>query len=125
KNTNNLLLNADIPLTTGYSRIYRNIGKLENRGLEISLNTTNIKTKRFSWESSFNISFNRNRILSLVENQSNLFTFISFETQYNTSPLYVARVGESAAMFYGYIFDGVYQYDDFDDLGNGSYRLKP
>ncbi|HEY0670191.1 MAG TPA: SusC/RagA family TonB-linked outer membrane protein, partial [Sphingobacteriaceae bacterium] len=125
KSTKDLLLFADVPLYTGYSRIYQNIGELNNRGLELSLTTNNIKTKTFSWSSNANISFNRNKIVSLVDNQTSLFTTLPFETQYNNSPLYIARVGESAAKFYGYIFDGVYQYEDFNDLGGGNYLLKP
>lgn len=124
KTTSDLLLYADLPYTTGFSQEYKNIGKIRNDGLELSLNSVNIKNDVFSWKSSFNISFNRNKILALTRGQENLFSFVQLESQYNNSPLYLAKVGQPAAMFYGYIFDGVYQYADFDSPERGKYKLK-
>ncbi len=121
----NLLLQADVPFITGQAVAYRNIGGIANRGLEITFNTVNFQSKGFNWESSFNISFNRNKITSLTSGQENLFSFARLEGQYNNNPLYIARVGYPAAMFYGYVFDGIYQYNDFDLLGVDTYRLKP
>jgi outer membrane receptor protein involved in Fe transport len=69
KTTNDLLLNALLPPTTGFSSATKNIGKLENKGLEVTLNTTNIVRKNISWSSNFNISFNRNKILELTRGQ--------------------------------------------------------
>ncbi|GEP94591.1 SusC/RagA family TonB-linked outer membrane protein [Chitinophaga cymbidii] len=123
KNTVDLLLNADVPFTTGYGKAFRNIGEIRNEGLEIALNTVNIRTKKFSWESSFNISFNRNRIEALNADQQNLFGFVTVFTQYNNAALYLSQVGQPAGMFYGYIYDGVYQYDDFIK-NNDSYTLR-
>src|SRR5690606_34425007 len=71
KTTYDLLLNANIPYTTGYPNAYKNIGKVRNQGLEITLNTTNFKNKSFSWTSSFNISFNNNKVLALAESENN------------------------------------------------------
>src|SRR5690606_26579469 len=78
----------------------------------------------FSWASAFNISFNRNKILSLTEGQDKLFLTPSFESQYNANPLYISEVGRPAGMFYGYIWDGVYNYDSFDNPSEGVYTLK-
>lgn len=123
KTTSDLLLNANVPYSTGYASAYRNIGKIKNRGLEFTLNTVNVKTSDFSWGSNFTISFNRNKIVALNDNQQNLQTPITWETAYSTNPLYIAQVGSSVAKFYGYQWDGVYQYNDFD-LANGVYTLK-
>src|SRR5690606_4098478 len=73
---------------------------------------------------SLNISFNRNKILSLANDQLNLFNFAYLVSQYNNSPLFLSQVGQPAGMFYGYIYDGVYQYDDFNEYNN-TYVLKP
>lgn len=124
KNTDDLLLNADVPFTTGYAKAFRNIGQIRNEGIEIALNTVNVSNKKFSWESGFNISFNRNRIMALSGDQQNLFGFVTVFTQYNNSPLYLSQVGQPAGMFYGFIYDGVYQYDDFIK-NNNSYTLRP
>lgn len=123
KTTKDLLLNADLPSTTGFLRAFKNIGKIRNDGLEVTLNTVNIRTKNFSWESSFNISFNKNQIIELTQGQQNLFTTISFATGW-TTPLYLSQIGQPAGMMYGYIFDGVYQYTDFDNPSPGVYILK-
>src|SRR5699024_8377397 len=56
KKTSGLLLNINVPGTTGFATQLRNVGKLENKGIELSVNTDNI-TGAFSWSSSFNISF--------------------------------------------------------------------
>ena len=47
KKTRDLLLNANLPYSSGYRSVYKNIGKVRNRGLEISLSTVNVKTRRF------------------------------------------------------------------------------
>ncbi len=124
KTTKDLLLNANLPTTTGYSSAYKNIGIIKNEGLEISLNTTNIQSKSFTWGTSFNISFNKNKIVALTNGQDKLFSVATFESQYNGTPSYVTEVGQPAGMFYGYIFDGIFQFDDFDSPTPGTYVLK-
>lgn len=123
KTTTNLLLNANVPYTTGYIKALQNIGKTENSGLELSLSTVNIQTKVFTWSSNFNISFNSNKLLALANNQKTLLSTINWETAYATTPLYLAEVGSPVAQFYGFKWDGVYQYDAFN-LVNGVYSLK-
>ncbi len=123
KTTKDLLLNANLPYTTGLSNVYQNIGSVSNEGIELSLNTINVQNKNFTWQSNFNISFNRNKVLALASGEQKRFSNISFESLY-ADPLYLAEVGKPAAMFYGYIFDGVYQYADFDSPAPGSYQLK-
>jgi len=53
-----------------------------------------------------------------------LSTMSSFVTRMAQEPMYIAEVGAPAAMFYGHIWDGVYQYSDFDEISSGVYRLK-
>src|SRR5690606_1576731 len=77
KTTYDLLLNAQLPYTTGYSNAFKNIGSVRNEGLEFTLNTVNLRNKNFTWSSNFNISFNKNKILALNENQSNMLSSIS------------------------------------------------
>jgi TonB-dependent starch-binding outer membrane protein SusC len=119
KTTKDLLLNASLPSSTGFASVFKNVGTLRNEGLEFNLNTINVKTKSFSWASNFNISFNRNKIIALAQNQETLFagTFIA------NNP-WVSQIGQPAGMFYGYVFDGVYQYADFDNPSPGVYILR-
>lgn len=124
KYTTDLLLHANIPTHIGFNRAYKNIGELRNDGLEISLNTINYENKNFSWSSSFNISFNRNKVISLTADESRMLSPITWDALHNGSMLYTAQVGQQAALFMGYIFDGIYQYEDFDQLPSGRYVLK-
>ena len=89
---------------------YGNYGDIENKGLEIALNTRPIETKNFSWGSDFQISFNKNKLKSLSGS-----TALPGYGQWNDL---VSRstVGESLYNFYGYEVVGIYQ--DWDDILN-------
>ncbi|GHB74801.1 SusC/RagA family TonB-linked outer membrane protein [Persicitalea jodogahamensis] len=123
KITQDLLLRADLPPTSGFSSAVKNIGKLQNEGLELTLNTVNFAKKDFQWNSSFNISFNRNKILALTRGQERLTANGRYESQFN-KPLYVSEVGKPAGMMYGFIWEGNYQFEDFDNPSDGKYVLK-
>ncbi|HEX7367736.1 MAG TPA: TonB-dependent receptor [Pelobium sp.] len=124
KTTYDLLLNADLPATTGYVSVFKNIGKVRNQGLELSLNTINVKNKNFSWSTNFNISFNRSKVLELNGEQQYLTSGVSWEKTFNGAPLYRTQVGQPISQFYTYTFDGIYQISDFDVDGAGAYTLK-
>lgn len=97
KKTQALLLNAPLPETSGFNSVYKNIGKIQNKGIELTLNTTNIKAKDFSWNTTFNISFVANKILSLGASNDDIFLDPTFLSQFN-----LMRVGLSAGTFWGY-----------------------
>lgn len=86
-----------------------NYGHIRNTGLEISLNTHPL-TGNFQWDSDFQISFNRNKLISLSGTSS---AQIVGYGQW-TDVVSVTNVGESLYNFYGYVCDGVYQ--DLEDL---------
>ena len=65
RNTRDLLLNVEVPGTTGFSSQLRNIGNLENQGIEFTINSENISTKNFRWSTSINFGLNRNKITNL------------------------------------------------------------
>lgn len=64
--TSDLLLPRGLPPTTGVQTVYQNIGKTRNHGVELSLNSTNIKTQNFKWNSTFTFTTNKEEIVSLV-----------------------------------------------------------
>jgi TonB-linked SusC/RagA family outer membrane protein len=125
KVTSNLLLDASLPGSMGFSSALKNIGKVQNQGVELTLNTVNVRNKKFSWSSNFNISFNRNKVLELSDGETERYTTASWDTYTTNVPLYIAQVGHPIAMFWGYIWDGNYQYSDFDETSPGVYTLKP
>jgi len=99
KKTFDLLLATPIPTTTGFSSTLLNIGNIVNRGFDFDLRTVNT-TGKFSWNSSINISINRNKITNL-----------NSDTDIQLAGGSLLRVGQPIGTFYGYIFDGIFQTD--------------
>ncbi|PKA97479.1 TonB-linked SusC/RagA family outer membrane protein [Flavobacteriaceae bacterium MAR_2009_75] len=109
KTTEDLLLSVAIPTQSGYSTSVQNIGKVENRGFEFDLGM-NHNFGKLSWNSNFNISFNRNKLLELPEGTDELINGIGRgETAYGFS---IARVGEPLGQFFGYRFDGIWESEE-------------
>ncbi len=118
KQTYDLLLNATIATSTGYPSALVNIGRTQNTGWEFTLNTTNIRSKDFSWATDFNIAFNRNKLLGLVGGEDIRYTTVSgFSTGFG-NPAWISQVGAPITQFYGFIYDGVYQESDFEPGAN-------
>jgi TonB-linked SusC/RagA family outer membrane protein len=124
KTTEDLLLLANLPYTMGIGSVYKNIGKVENQGLELSLTTININSKSFTWKSSFNIAFNRNKVLELAENQQEILSGVFYDFSYNSLFAYTAQLRQPVGQMRGYQWDGVYEYSDFDQPTPGNYLLK-
>ncbi|REG90117.1 SusC/RagA family TonB-linked outer membrane protein [Winogradskyella sediminis] len=101
KNTSDLLLNAPLPTSTGFSSAIQNIGELQNKGLEFTLNTKNILSDKFEWSSGFNISFNENEVTNLV-GQELLQGSIAGRGEAT-----LVKEGLPLGTLYGYIFGGV------------------
>ena len=123
KSTHNLLLYADVPPSIGFTQVQQTIGSISNRGLEITINATILPGLHGSvkWSSSFNISFNKNKITALSDGQESRTAGIRYPS---ISDLYICKVGHPLSEMYGYVYDGVYQYSDFDEVSPGVYRLK-
>ena len=98
KKTTDMLLGAPVPASSGYTSITKNIGSMENKGFELSLNTVNISRKDFSWETTFNISFNKNKVLQLNDGNDDIFPGPDILSASNN----IIRVGEPVGSFYGY-----------------------
>ncbi|EPR71200.1 TonB-dependent receptor [Winogradskyella psychrotolerans RS-3] len=69
KQTNDLLLSRPLPSSSGFSSITENVGKVENKGIELSIETRNFIKENFTWSTQFNISGNRNKVLELYNDQ--------------------------------------------------------
>ncbi|WP_373495977.1 SusC/RagA family TonB-linked outer membrane protein [Aquiflexum sp.] len=108
KRTKDLLLEVEIPRQTGYASRLINIGEVENKGVELFIRTYPITTNNFSWELSFNIAANRNKVLDLGGKD-----FIDVGKG--------ARliVGEPAIVFYGLVYDGTWKSQEEIDASNG------
>ncbi|MFY0715254.1 TonB-dependent receptor [Seonamhaeicola sp. NFXS20] len=113
KNTKDLLINADTPPSQGISTIWRNSGTVRNRGLEVTLSTININNKKFKWTTDFNISFNQNKVMSLPEGKP-IFGNPNYYQRYSSNQ-FIVEEGQPLGNMFGYISDGVYQPEDFEN----------
>ncbi len=104
RKTTDMLLDAPVPRTSGYATIRKNVGSMQNKGFEFAINTVNIERAGFQWTSNFNISFNRNKVLSLAT-PSDIFGVggPNFTNQTN-----IIRIGEPVGSFWGLTRLGVW-----------------
>ncbi|HUP14106.1 MAG TPA: TonB-dependent receptor, partial [Niastella sp.] len=78
KTTSELLLNTQLPYTTGFASVIQNVGSVQNKGLELNLNTLNINGQ-FKWETNFNVAFNRSKVLGLDQGKDILTIGTGFQ----------------------------------------------
>ncbi|MET3113153.1 TonB-linked SusC/RagA family outer membrane protein [Pedobacter sp. CG_S7] len=102
KLTTNMLLNVEVPAVAGFSNIITNIGKLQNKGVELGVNYRD-RFNQVTFSTGFNISFNRNKVLSIDGDRNSLLTG-AFYDGYN-----ITQVGKPVGLFYGYKVLGIYQ----------------
>ena len=95
-----------------------NYGSIENKGLEITLDTHPIQLTNFSWDSNFQISFNKNKLLSLSDTEN--ATLVGYGQWGDV--VCVSEIGKPLYNFYGYKVEGVYK--DLDDIQNSAKPAK-
>jgi len=108
RKTTDMLLDAPVPQTSGYATIRRNVGSMENKGVELALNTVNVARNNFEWRTTFNISFNRNKVLELAT-RAPIFGVGGPGITNETS---IITEGESASSFWGLNRLGVWSTDE-------------
>jgi TonB-dependent starch-binding outer membrane protein SusC len=121
--TKNLLVSVPVPTTSGYTTQIQNVGATSNNGFEGQVSATVVQKRNFSWNASFNISFNQNKVLSLGKQTS--FLQSSGWAGSNNPADYIIKVGAPVGSMYGLINDGYYTVDDFNyDATKNVYILK-
>ncbi len=104
KKTSDMLLRVPTPTSTGFGVALQNAGSMENRGVELQLSTKNIVSSEFTWNSDFNISFNKNKVLSIVGNTIRTGAINPAGDDFNTA---IVKEGEPLGSFFGKIALGV------------------
>jgi len=99
--TTDLLLKRNLPLVTGYSNVWDNIGIVGNKGIDVTLKTVNIATKDFKWSTNWNFSTNKNKIIDLYGDKKSDIGNRWF-------------IGKSLGAIYDYKMIGVWQAGDAD-----------
>ncbi len=138
KTTSDLLIQRDLPPSTGYAYMTINQGKLRNKGIEISLRGDIIRTKNVTWEMSGNISFNRSKILDFglpaeqwgYDDNGNArfwkaYLGASLGDHFREGNIFIA--GMAPGLFYGYQTDGIIQENDpyLDEVKSSIGSLSP
>lgn len=101
--TRDLLMAMSIPSLNGYTTSYANIGKTSNIGLDITLNTMNVKTKDFTWTTSINAAWQKDKIDELANGKQNDINNNWF-------------IGESLGVIYGYQSAGLWKAEDAAEM---------
>lgn len=123
-NTTDLLFSLALPTVSGKSSITSNLGKIQNRGVEISLHSQNIQKKDFSWSTDFAFSLNRNKVATIYgeDNDGD-----GKEDDLINSGYFI---GKSLGTLYGYKIIGMWQQEDVDNgtimqgMRPGDYKLE-
>ena len=113
KTTKDLLYSVPLPEETGFSSVRQNIGSVQNRGIDINLTLTPIRQKGFEWTTSFNITFLRNKVVDLADDDG-------FE-----SGNFIIEEGQPLGNFYGYRNLGVFRYNESNAFANDGTQLTP
>ncbi|WP_163379851.1 SusC/RagA family TonB-linked outer membrane protein [Cyclobacterium sp. SYSU L10401] len=120
--TSDLLFAVQLPQYSGYTNQLRNIGEVENKGVELTLGSRNL-VGAFQWDMDINFSRNRNTVLSLPEGT---------DIQYGSGPGHMVGLGTTQLLkegspvgsFFGWVYDGVYQEGE-DFLPGGGFEQTP
>jgi TonB-linked outer membrane protein, SusC/RagA family len=101
--TTDMLQQQTVSTLTGFQRQYINIGQVDNKGVEITLNTTNIKTKQFSWTSNIIFAANKNKIVHIKHQDTDKDGVEDDDLANNWF------IGSPISVNFDYEFDGIYQ----------------
>ncbi|GAB3169474.1 TonB-dependent receptor [Telluribacter humicola] len=96
KLTTDMLLSAPVPSSSGFTTVSQNIGSMMNRGVELGINTVNLSGRDLTWNTTFNISINKNKVLALTGG-SDIFTGST-----------IIREGEPVGSFFGFVHQGTW-----------------
>lgn len=112
KYTTDLLIEEQLPAITGFVSVMRNVGSVENKGIELALSTTNYRNSKFTWTTDLNITLNRNKVLDIGSGDRIPITPSSI-VQGHYDDIFYVREGYPIGAMFGYMTDGLYQLKDF------------
>ena len=107
-NTYNLLVRRTIPAMNGYTSILTNVGQTNNKGIEITLNSSNLQLSKFKWNTTATFSYNKNAIVHLFK------TDLNGDGKEDDDVANSWFIGKPINSYYDYVFSGIYQEADKD-----------
>lgn len=105
KKTEDLLLTRQVPRFTGRVDQVVNAGEVENKGFDVNLTGRIVQNDNFLWDFSANLSSNKNKVLSLIGDETEVFPGLTVGGSIPAPS--IVRVGEPIGVFYGFIYEGV------------------
>lgn len=112
QNTNDLLMERQLPIVSGFTDVTTNIGKIRNRGLEITINTVNVDNQDFKWSTDLMFATNKEEITELYNGKED-------------DPGNSWFIGKPVNVFYDYKSDGIWQLEDAEELAKWGGSFKP
>jgi TonB-linked SusC/RagA family outer membrane protein len=127
KITTDLLYNISVPTSSGFSNLQTNIGSIKFWGHELSVTSENIRSSNWSWNTSVNVSFPRNKVLSIGTSNGVLYSGSGDLLRGSN----ITMVGKPLGMLYGMVYEGIYENEEqlknlptFDKSIVGSAKFK-
>lgn len=130
--TSDLLLDKKLPTVTGFSSVTTNVGSLKNKGFDLSLNTINVQNNNFDWNTTLNLHYNQNQIVSLTGEKIQATDEAGEPIlDSNGNPVMIEPddtdngwfIGEDKDVIWDFEVDGVYKVDEADEAAQ--YNLYP
>ena len=122
--TTQMIMNQRIPQFSGFSSITSNLGEVQNRGVEISLNTTNIKNSVLEWNTTLGFSFNKNRIKHLYYEYEDVLdaegNVIGTKESDDISNKWF--IGKPIGVIWDYEVTGIWQKDEIEEAAKYGQR---
>ena len=119
KNTTDLLYQVPVEVASGFSTIWDNLGDIHNEGFEIELNTHNL-TGNFKWDTSFNMSYNKNEVKKLGTDNTPIYSGFSGSNYSN-----ILTVGKAVNTYYMYDAIGVWKNQAEIDAYSAAHNGQP
>ena len=115
--TTDLIVNQSLPNVTGFDNVTTNLGEVVNKGIEISLNTTNIRSENLTWNTSFGFSHNHNEIKHLYYTYMNLYDSQGsiVGTKEKDDPANGWFIGENIDVIWNYKLLGIWQLNETEE----------
>ena len=118
KDTRDMLYQATLSAQSGFTTQWQNLGRVDNRGIEIAISSHNIDNRNFKWSTNLTFDLSRNRVLDIGGIE---YTSVNISNGHLSNDISRIMVGQPIGVGYGYVCDGNYQVSDFivkDKYGN-------
>ena len=122
--TRDLLYQSVIPSVSGYTRQMQNIGKVANNGWELTVNGDILRGKDYVLSANFTLGRNKMTIKELNATDTRIFNYAGAWKSADEND-YILEVGNELGLMYGYVYDGLYTWDEFTYSAGDNYLANP